>query len=166
MIVYNLYATWHLGPVVTEFLIFFAFLHKYSLLIGSLERSDRAESGISRTFEKNIFFGEVMTERKNRILRVQYIATWHDGTFDVNMTSSEVVRTRHHKCRFLRRYLVMKIKLNTVQTLGTTDKIERRKNMAKSEGRSLLTIETLKTFYCCIEKPLCGMNPTHSVPKL
>ena len=52
---------------------FFAFLHKYSLFIGSLERSDRAESGISRTFEKKI--GEVMTERKNRILRIQYIAT-------------------------------------------------------------------------------------------
>ena len=38
--------------------------------------------------------------------------------------------------------------------------------MANSEGRALLTIDTLKTFYCCIEKPLCGMNPTHSVPKI
>ena len=94
------------------------------------------------------------------------MATWHDGTFDINMTSSEVVRTRHHMRRFLRRYLVLKIKPNTVQTLGTTNKIERRKNMAKSEGRALLTIETLKTFYCCIEKPICGMNPTHSVPKI
>ena len=54
---------------------FFALLHKYPLFIGSLERSDRAESGISRTFEKNIFVGEVMTERKNRILRIQYMAT-------------------------------------------------------------------------------------------
>ena len=62
------------------------------------------------------------------------MATWHDGTFDVNMTSSEVVRTRHHIRRFLRRSLVLKIKPNTGQTLGTTDKIERRKNMAKSEG--------------------------------
>ena len=32
---------------------FFALLHKYPLFIGALERSDRAESGISRTFEKN-----------------------------------------------------------------------------------------------------------------
>ena len=41
-----------------------------------------------------------------------------------------------------------------------------KKNMAKSEGRALLTIETLKTFYCCIEMPLCGTNATHSVLKL
>ena len=53
-----------MGPVVTENLLFFAFLHKYQLFIGSLERSDRAESGISRTFEKKIKFGEVITERK------------------------------------------------------------------------------------------------------
>ena len=52
----------------------FSFLHKYPLFIGSLERSDRAESGISHTFEKSIF-GEVMTERKNWILRIQYMAT-------------------------------------------------------------------------------------------
>ena len=38
--------------------------------------------------------------------------------------------------------------------------------MAKSEGRALLTIETMKTFYCCIEKPLCWMNRTNSVTKL
>ena len=82
------------------------------------------------------------------------------------MTSSEVVRTRHHIRRFLRISLLLKIKPNTGQTLGNSDKIERRKIMAKSEGRSLLTIETLKTFYCCIEKPLFGMNPTHSVPKI
>ena len=79
------------------------------------------------------------------------------------MMSSEVVRIRHHIHRFLRRSLVLKINPNTGQTLGTTDKIERRRNMAKSEGRNLLTIETLKTFYCCIEKPLCGMNLTHFV---
>ena len=60
--------------------------------------------------------------------------TLHDGTFEVNMTSLEVVRTRHHLLRFLRRYLLLKIKPNTGQMLGTTDKIERRKNMAKSEG--------------------------------
>ena len=114
---------------------FLAFLHKYPLFIGSLERSDRAESGISRTFEKKPFFGEVMTERKSRILRIQYMATWCDGTFDVNMTSSEVVRTRHHIRRFLRRSLALKIKPNTGQTLGNSDKIERR-NMDKSEGRA------------------------------
>ena len=82
------------------------------------------------------------------------------------MMSSEVIRTRHHIRMFLRRSLVLKIKPNTAQALGNSDKIERKKNMAKSEGRALLTIETLKTFYCCIEKPLCGMNLTHSVPKL
>ena len=57
------------------------------------------------------------------------------------MTSSEVVCTRHHIRRFLRRSLVLKIKPNTGQTLGTTDKIDRRRNMAKSEGRALLTID-------------------------
>ena len=51
-----------------------------------------------------------MTERNNWILTIQYMATYHDGTFDINMTSSEVVRTRHHIRRFLRRYLVLKIK--------------------------------------------------------
>ena len=80
--------------------------------------------------------------------------------------SSEVVRTRYYMPTFHRRSLVLKIKPNTGQTLGTTDNIERRKNMAKSEGRALLTIETLKTFYCCIEKPLCGINPINSIPKL
>ena len=147
------------------YVIFLALLHQYPLFIGSLERSDRAESEISRTFEKNNFFGGVMTERKNRILRIQYMATWCDGTFDVNMTSSEVVRTRHHIRRFLRTSLVLKIKPNTGQTLGNSDKIERRK-IWQSEGRALLTIETLKTFYCCIEMPLCGTNATHYVPKL
>ena len=55
-----------------------------------------------------------------------------------------------HIRRFLRRSLVLKIKLNTGQTLGATDKMERIKYMAKSEGGDPLTIETLKTFYCCI----------------
>ena len=50
------------------------------------------------------------------------------------MTSLEVVCTGHYIRRFLRRSLVLKIKLNTRQTLSTTDKIERRKNMANSEG--------------------------------
>ena len=75
-------------------------------------------------FWKEKKIGEVMTERKTWILRIQYMATWHDGTFDVNMTPSEVVRTRHHIRRFLRRFLVLKIKPNTGQTLGTTDKRE------------------------------------------
>ena len=61
-------------------------------------------------FKKKLFFGEVMTERKNWILRIQYMATWCDGTFDVNMTSSEVVHTRHHIRGFLRISLVLKIK--------------------------------------------------------
>ena len=62
------------------------------------------------------------------------MATWCDGTSDVNMISSEVVRTRHHIRRFLRRSLVLIIKPNTGQMLGKSDKIERTKNMAKSEG--------------------------------
>ena len=58
------------------------------------------------------------------------------------MTSSEVVRTRHHIRRFLHISLVLKIKPKTGQTLGMTDKIERRKNMSKSEGPN---------YYCNIE---------------
>ena len=42
-------------------------------------------------------------------LRTQYMANGQDGTFDVNMTSLEVARTRHHIRRILRRYLVLKI---------------------------------------------------------
>ena len=113
---------------------FFKFLHKYPLIIGSLERSDQAELGISRTFEKNKILVKLWRKEKSD-LRIQYMATWCDGKFDVNMTSLEVVRTRHHIRRFLRRSLVLKIKLITGQTLGTTDKTERRNNMAKSEGR-------------------------------
>ena len=54
-----------------------------------------------------------MTERKNWPLKIQYMATWHDGNFDVNMMSTEVVRTGHHIRRFLRISLVLKIKPNT-----------------------------------------------------
>ena len=43
----------------------FALLHKYPLFIGSLERSDRAESGISRTFEKKYFFGKLRRKEKS-----------------------------------------------------------------------------------------------------
>ena len=95
-------------------------------------------------FWKKVFFGEVMTERENRILRIQYMATWCDGTFDVNMTSSKVVRTRHNIRRCLRRSLVLKIKPNTGQMLGNSDKIERRKNMASLRD-PILTV-TLKIF--------------------
>ena len=126
-----------------ENLFFSAFLHKYLVFICSLERSDRGESGMSFTFEKKYFLVK-FDRKKNRFLRIQYIVTLHDGKFDVNMTASDVVRTRHHIRRFLRRFMVLTIKPNTGQTLGTTDNIERRKNMAKSEGRALLTIETLR----------------------
>ena len=68
------------------------------------------------------------------------MATWHDGTFDVNMTSSEVVRTRHHIRGFLRRYLVLKIKTNIGQTLGTTDKREIRKIWLSLNGPILTVI--------------------------
>ena len=60
------------------------------------------------------------------------------------MMSLEVIRTRHHIRRFLRRSLVLKFKPNTCQTTDTMDNIERRRNMAKSEGRVFLTVETLK----------------------
>ena len=43
------------------------------------------------------------------------------------MMSSQVVRTRHYIRKFLHRYLVLKIEPKTVQTIGTTDKRERRK---------------------------------------
>ena len=76
---------------------FSAFLQKYSLFIGPLERSDRAESGKSQTLEKR-----VVTERKKWILRIQYMATCHDGTFYVNMTSSiGRTYTSSYICRFL-----------------------------------------------------------------
>ena len=58
------------------------------------------------------------------------MANLQDGTFDVNMMSSEVVRTRHHIRRLLHISLVLKIKPSTGQTLGITEKRERRKNMA------------------------------------
>ena len=53
-----------MGPVVTENLIFFAFLHKYPLFIGSLEISDRAESGISHTFEKTYILVKLLRKEK------------------------------------------------------------------------------------------------------
>ena len=109
---------------------FNAFLHKYltfQWLFGNIWPSCFRNN--SNFWKKNC---GVMRERNNWPLRTQYMDTWYDGTFDVNMTSSKVVRTRHHIRRFLS--LILNIKLNTGQTLGTTDRRERRKNMAKSEG--------------------------------
>ena len=83
----------------------------------------------------------------------------------INMTSSKGVCTRHHICRFLRRYLILKINPNTGQTPGTKAEGEKT-NMDKSEGRAIFTVETLKSFYCCIESPWCRMNPSHFVTKL
>ena len=54
------------------------------------------------------------------------MATWQDGNFEINMMSSEVVITRHHISRFLHRSPLLKIKPNTCQTPGTTDKIEKK----------------------------------------
>ena len=85
-----------------------------------------------------------MTESKNRILWIHYMATWCDGTFDVNMMSSEVVRTRHHIRRFIRRSLVLKIKPSIGQTFGNSDNIERRK-IWLSLRDPILTV-TLKIF--------------------
>ena len=93
---------------------------------------------------EKLFLGEVMRERNNWPLRIQYMATWHDGTFDVNMTSSEVVCSRHHISRFLCRSLVMKIKPNIGQTLGTMDKRERIKIWLSLRGQILTVI--LKCF--------------------
>ena len=116
------------------------------------------------------FTNDYLTNGKTLVinwpLSNQYMDTWQDGTFDLNMTLSEVVRTRHHIRRFLSRSLVLKIKPNTGQTPGTTDKIGRRRNVDSSKGRALLNIYNLKNFYCCKESLWCGMNPTHFVTKL
>ena len=78
------------------------------------------------------------------------------------MTSSEVVRTRHRIRRFLRRSLVLKIRPNTGHTLGTTDKRERRKNMAKSEGpNSDCNIEFLSRY----ENPIMEEKHGTFLPK-
>ena len=98
-----------------------------------MEISDRDVLETSGTFEK-IFFGKFMRERNNRPLRNQYMANLKDGDFNVNMMSSEFVRTRHHIRRFLRRSMVLKIKPNTGQTLGTMDKRERGESIDKSVG--------------------------------
>ena len=81
------------------------------------------------------------------------------------MTSSKVVRKHHHISRFIRRSLVLEMKPNTVQMPGTTTE-GKKTDMAKSEGRAILTVDNLKTFYCSIEIPLCRMNQTHFFTKL
>ena len=76
-----------------------------------------------------------------------YLTEWADvRTYDI----IKRVRTRHHIRRFLRISLIMIIHLNTGQTPGTTAE-GKETNMANYEGRSLLTVGTLKTFYFCIE---------------
>ena len=71
------------------------------------------------------------------------------------MTSSEVVRKRHNISRFLSRSMLLKIKTNTGQTLGTTDKRERRKNMDKSEGPNS---DCIIEFFSKSEKPIMEDN--------
>ena len=77
------------------------------------------------------------------------MATIHDGTFEVNMMSSEVVHTRHHIRRVLRRLLILKQKKTQARRLSPRTRLK-EKNMDKSEGRALLTIENLKIFYIYI----------------
>ena len=89
---------------------------------------------------RKFIFGEVMTEINNWPLRTQYMATQYDDTFDINMTPSEVVLTRNHIRRFLRRSLLLKIKPSPVQKIGTTDKRERIKIWLSLRGPILTGI--------------------------
>ena len=58
--------------------------------------------------------------------------TWLYVQKHKNIMSSKSVHIRHHICRFICKYLVLKIHPNTGQTRGT--KAEgKKKNMAKSE---------------------------------
>ena len=136
-----------------------ALLHKPQIFIGSLEISRWDESENVKLL-KRVLFGEVMQEGNIWPLRNQYIFTWKYGQMYVHMTSSKVVRTPHHIRRFIRRDLLLKMKLNTGQTPGTTSK-GKKTNMNKYEGRALLTVDHLKNLYCCIESPWCRMNPTY-----
>ena len=56
------------------------------------------------------------------------------------MASSEVIHTLHHIRGFIGRYLVLKIKPNIGQTLGTTDKSEIRKIWLSLRGPILTVI--------------------------
>ena len=78
-----------------KFLIYFAYFyastHFLSALLGKI-RPSRIRN--KSNFWKKVFFGwSYDGKKKNRILRIQYMATWCDGTFYVNMTSSEVTYT-------------------------------------------------------------------------
>ena len=68
------------------------------------------------------------------------------------MMSSKGVHTRHHIRRFLHRPLGLKIHPNTGQIPGTMAE-GKKKNLANSERRAILTVDTLKTFYFCIDSP-------------
>ena len=70
------------------------FLHHTWFFINSLERSRRADSGKTWSFEKKTF-DEVMCKRDILLLRTQYIFTGHNGQMWVNMTSSKDVQTCH-----------------------------------------------------------------------
>ena len=100
---------------------------------------------MTELFQKQVEFlkrkiGEGMKEINNWPLRTQYMTIRHDGNFDVNMISSEVVRARHHMHKCLRIYLVLKIKLNTGQTLGITDNREGIKIWLSLRGPILTVI--------------------------
>ena len=71
----------------------------------------------------------------------------------VSMASSKGVRICNHIHMFLCRSLILKIYPNTGKKSGITAEGEKT-NMTKSEGRALLTVETFKTFYFCIESKL------------
>ena len=62
------------------------------------------------------------------------------GSFDIDMNLLGVVHTRHDIRRFLRRSLVLEIHQNTVHTLGTTNKRERRKIWLSLRGLILNVI--------------------------
>ena len=98
-------------------------------------------------------------------LRKQYIFTLQNRQIYVNMTSSKGLYSRHHKRRFLHISLILKIHPHISQNPGTTAK-GKKTNMDNYQGRALLTVETSKIFYCCIESPLYKMNLTHFVTEL
>ena len=118
---WDIYLIRLLGPIVTN-LINSNYFYKntnFYWLFGKIWRSCfRNKPSFRRKY------GKVTRERNNWPPRNKYMATWQDGTFDVIMTSSEVVCTHHHICGFLCRPLVLEIKPNTGQTLGTTNKRE------------------------------------------
>ena len=70
-----------------------------TFFIGSLEKSLQADPEQLEVMKK-LLFGEVMWERNIWPLWTQYIYTCKYGPMYVHMTSSKVVRTRHHIRRF------------------------------------------------------------------